>query len=75
MADYSLKDALSKHSSMPMHEADDSADDGMDETEAAKGLLAAIKSGDPEELAMAFKEMRRACDYSHEAESDNADEE
>ncbi len=74
MADYSLKTALSRHGSAPTHEADDSMDDGMSETEAAKGLLSAIKSGDPEEVAMAFKEMRRACDYSHESESESDSE-
>ena len=40
---------------------------GGDETEAAQGFLAAIKSGDPEEVAMAFKELKAACEASYNA--------
>lgn len=33
-----------------------------DETEAAESFLAAIRSGDPEELVMAYKELKAACE-------------
>lgn len=43
---------------------------GGDETEAGEEFLAAIRSGDPEEVVTAFKSLKRACETSYSAEAE-----